>query len=264
MWATSDGPRIEDFGITEDDLARIPSLFFANHRLMFLGLAYLVAAVVVFTLILRVGNSWMAAVFFTVVAVAAGSILFLPLVAAALCAGERAEERWLCRRVPVLRACLAYRKAVADHGRRTTVERTTNPAAPEEWAGLSPAVFRAEVASLLERSLAAPVFRCEREATGIDFRIDWRDRCVVLRCEPGSQPVAAGVGRELTAALFETEADSAVILSVCGPDPGLARYITDRTIVVVPPWEVAAATAMSISADSRESRSSRPRPSVGP
>lgn len=250
MWATSDGPRVEDFGITEDDLARAPSLFVANHRFTILGLAYLVAAAAVFTMILRVGNSWAAAVFFTIVAIAASSILLLPLVAAVLCAGERAEERWLCRRVPVLRACLAYRKALADHGRRTTSEPTREPTAPEEWVELSLAVFRAEVASLLERSIAAPVCRCEREATGIDFRIDRKDRSVILRCEAGSQPVATGVGRELTAALFESEADCAVILSVSGPDPGLARYITDRSIVVVPPWEVVAATAISTPADS--------------
>ncbi|MDX2437351.1 MAG: hypothetical protein QNL88_09900 [Acidobacteriota bacterium] len=249
MWATSDGPRIEDFGITEEDLARAPGLFVADHRFAILGLAYLIAAAALFTAILRVGNSWAAALFFTVVAIAAGSILLLPLVVAALCAGEQAEERWLCRRVPALRACLAYRKAVADHTRHTASELTRHSPAPEEWAVLSPGVFRAEVASLLEQSVAAAVFRCDREATGIDFRVDWTDRCVILRCEAGLQPISAGVGRELTAALTEFEADSAVILSVSGPDPGLARYITKRSIMVLPPWELTASTVMSKTTD---------------
>lgn len=250
MWATSEGPRIEDFGITEDDLARAPRLFVATHRLAILGLAYLVAAAALFSLILRVGNSWTAAAFFTVVAIAAGSILMLPLVAAVVCAGERAEERWLCRRVPVLRACLAYREAVADHERRTAVEPPPKPSTPKTWAELSPAVYRAEVAALLEESVAAPVFHCEREATGFDFRVDWKGRSVICRCEAGSQPVAAGVGRELTAALIESEADSAVIVSVPGADSGLVRYLTGRPIAVVPPWEAATPTAMSISTDS--------------
>jgi hypothetical protein len=249
VWATSDGPRIEDFGITEDDLARVPRLFVANHRFAILGLAYLMAAVALFTAILRVGNSWSAAFFFTVVTVAAGSILLLPLVAAAVCAGEKAEERWLCRRVPILRACLAYRKAVADHTRHTTSELLRHSPAPDEWAVLSPGVFRAEVASLLEQSVAAPVFRCDREATGIDFRVDWTDRSVILRCEAGLQPISAGVGRELTAALTEIEADLAVVLAVSGPDPGLARYITKRSIVVLQPWELTASEVMPKTAD---------------
>jgi len=241
----SDGPRIEDFGITEDDLAQTPRLFVANHRFGILGLTYLAAAAALFTVLLRVGDSWTAAVFFTVVALAAGSILLLPLVAAVLCAGERAEERWLCRRIPVLRACLAYRKAVADHGLRTAPDVAMRPSTPEDWAALSEAVFRTEVALLLEQSGSAPVFRCEREATGIDYRIESNDRSVILRCEAGVQPVPAGVGRELTAALIESEADCAVILSVAGPDPGLADYMTDRSIVVLPPWELATSTVMS-------------------
>lgn len=250
MWATSDGPKIEDFGITEDDLADAPGLFVASHRMGLVVLAYLVTAITLFLLMLQLGSSFSAAMYFTVIALAAGSVILVPLVMVALCAGEQAEERWLCRRVPAMRACVAYRRALAEHGRRTRSAPILRPSTPEDWAALSLRTYVAEVHSILEQSVAAPVFRCEREATGFDFRIDRKDRSEIFRCEAGSQPVAAGVGRELTAALIESEAAAAVILSVPGADRGLARYIADRSITVVPPWEAATANAMADSAES--------------
>ena len=109
MWDTTNGPRVEDFGISEEDLANAPGRFFAEKWPSILGVAYLVAAAAISFIILRVAGSWPAALFFTTIILAAGSVVLLPLAMLVLCASERVEERWLCRKFPALRACLAYR-----------------------------------------------------------------------------------------------------------------------------------------------------------
>jgi hypothetical protein len=237
VWATSDGPRIEDFGITREDLARAPCSFIANHRPKLLVGAYLLTAGVVFVTILRAGDSWSAAVFFAVVGLAAGSILLLPLLMLALCATQVAEEHWLCRRFPRLRACLAYQKAVAEHERRTAVQ-TPSPVGEIEWAALSEPVFLEEVASLLEQRHPSAVSRMQRESSGLDFVIDDGVREILVRCESGSIPVAASVGREMAAALADRGARRAFIISGAKATPLLADYIADRAIEVIAPWNL--------------------------
>ncbi len=235
MWATSDGPKIEDFGITEDDLVHAPGLFVAGHRLWIFLLTYAIVAAAFFFAILRTGSSWSAAAFFTIILLAAGSVLLLPILVAALCVGERAEERWLCKRVPLLRACLAYRRAVDEHRQRTTIPARSHPATSQDWAVLSPASFRAEVASLLEKTVHGTVSSFDREATGIDFEVGAATGTVLIRCEAGAQPVTAGVGRELVTAVAERRAARAVVVTTAGASPALADYIAGRPISVVTP-----------------------------
>ena len=136
VWATSDGPKVEDFGITEEDLVEAPRLFVAGHRPWIFLLTHVFVAAALFFGILRAGSSWSAAAFFTIVILAAGSVLLLPILVAALCIGERAEERWLCKRVPVLRACLAYRSAVAEHPRRSAFPSRPHPSTSQDWTCL--------------------------------------------------------------------------------------------------------------------------------
>jgi hypothetical protein len=238
VWATSDGPKIEDFGITEADLVRVPRLFVASHRPWIFVLSYLVAAVVLFLGILLAGSSWSAAAFFTIILLAAGSVLLLPMLVAALCVGERAEERWLCNRVPVLRACLAYRKAVDEHRRRKTTVSRPRPCSAEAWAALPAASFRAEVASLLEEWPHGSVTSFDREATGVDFSVPLDDSEVILRCEAGSRPVAAAVGRELVAAVADRRAVRALIVTTAGASPALSDYIAGRPVSVVTPSQL--------------------------
>jgi hypothetical protein len=238
VWATSNGPRIEDFGITEGDLESAPGLFVAGHRREILVLAYLVAAAALFLVMLEIGSSWTAAVFFTVIAMAACSVIVVPLIVAILCAGERAEERWLCRRVPTLRACLAYQRALAAHHRRLSHVSIPRPSTPDDWASLRLEKYVAEVGRLLERTRPAVVVSCNRGLTGIDFTLEYPDRRVVLRCEADPKVIAPSVGRELAAALVDCEADTAVIVAVTAPDPVLEAYIADRPIVIVRPWDL--------------------------
>ena len=237
VWATSDGPRIEDFGITREDLANAPGSFVANHRAKLLLGSYVLAAAVVFVAILRAGDSWPAAVFFTLIALAAGSILLLPVLMLALCATEAAEEHWLCRSFPSLRACLAYQKAVADH-RRKTAARTPPPVGEDEWAALSGPRFLEEVASLLKEQLPSAVSRMQRESSGFDFVIDDDVLEILVRCESGSHPIAASVGREMAAALADRGANRAVIITAAKTTPILDDYIADRPIEVIAPWKL--------------------------
>jgi len=235
VWATSDGPRVEDFGITEDDLVQAPRLFVAGHRMWIFLLTYTLVAAALFFAILKTGSSWPAAVFFTVILLAAGSVLLLPILVAALCVGERAEERWLCKRVPVLRACLAYRSAVAEHRRRSEPPSKAHPSTPQDWTVLSPALFRAESGSLLEKSAYGSVTAFDRDATGIDFEVRATTGPVLIRCEPGVQPVTAGVGREVVATMADRRAARALIVTSAGASPALASYIAGRPISVVAP-----------------------------
>lgn len=234
MWATSDGPRIEDFGISEDDLKRAPKLFLSNHRPGVLVGAYFVAAVVIFIAIYHSSDSMPAAVFFSVITLAAGSVLLLPVLILVLCAGEWAEERWFCRRVPILRACLAYQRAVAeDH--KSTDKRVSPQTAPELWSSVSHSVFLEMLSSTLDGLLGTSFSRADREEAGFDFLVERAGRRLLLRCESGVKPVSAAVGRELVAAVDDFRGDSAVIITVAEPTPALESYIADRSITVAPP-----------------------------
>ena len=234
MWATSDGPRIEDFGINENDLERAPRLFLSNHRPGLLVGAYFVAAVVVFTAVFHSSDSIPAAVFFSVVTLAAGSVLLLPVLMLVLCAGEWAEERWFCRRVPILRACLAYQRAVAEH-RRFTDNRVSPFTTPKGWSSVSHSAFLEMLSSNLERLLEASVSRVDREETGFDFIVERVGRRLLLRCESGVKPVSAAVGRELVTAVDDFRGDAAVIITVAEPTPALESYVADRSITIAPP-----------------------------
>lgn len=235
MWATSDGPRMEDFGITEEDLERAPRLFLSNHRPAVLVGAYLVAAAAVFTLILHSSQSMPAAVFFTVVGLAAGSVLLLPALVLLVCAGERAEEKWLCRRVPMLRACLAYQRAVADH-RCVIDDRASNVCDVGQWSAASGTTFSTMVRAELEQRFRRPVFAVDREEAGFDYRVDLQGRRLIFRCQAGPEPVAAAVGRELVAAIDDFQAQAAVIVTPAQPTDALRQYIVNRPITVVAPW----------------------------
>jgi hypothetical protein len=236
------GPRIEDFGITEEDLARAPCAFLASHRLAVLVVSYLVIAAIVFEVIFHAGASAAAAVYFTVVALAAASILLLPVLMALLCASERAEERWLCARFPKLGACLAYRRAVAEHQRRARAAATTPPPTAQ-WSALSRETMIEAVRIELERIPDAAVRNMDRETTGVDLTVERSGERVVVRCVAGADPVEASVGRELVAVVADCEADAGLIVSARGATPALARYIASRPLVVAQPWKLREALA---------------------
>ena len=237
MWATSEGPRIEDFGITEGDLARAPKPFLSSHRAGVLLAAYLFAALVIFVLIIETSHSVPAAAFFTIITLSAGSILFLPMLIVLVCAGEQAEERWLCRRVPMLRACLAYQRALAEH-RRSDGQEPAPAIDPADWAAFSESTFTEQLRTELDRRFQHTVSKTDRERTGVDFLLDLAGKRLILRCEAGSAPVAASVARELAAALDDFQADAAVIVTAATPSAALEEYLAGRRIRIAVPWQL--------------------------
>lgn len=238
MAESTDGPRVEDFGITEEDLSHAPCLFLAGHRAAVLAAAYLTAAGVAFALMVSGSASYTAAALFTIIVLAAASILLLPILTLAQCASEQAEERWLCRRFPKLSACLAYRRAVAEHARKARSAPAFDPVSAEWWASAPPTAFAEAVRLAIERHPPASAVPADRERSGVDFVVQGADGLVLVRCEPGGTPVAAAVGRELAAALADHGAARAVLVTAAGPTPPLADYLADRPITVVAPWQL--------------------------
>ena len=229
---------MEDFGITEEDLARAPCLFLAGHRAAVFAAAYLAAAVVAFTLMASGSGSYTAAALFTIIVLAAASILLLPILTLAQCASEQAEERWLCRRFPKLRACLAYRRAALEHARKVRLKSTSEPQPAEWWTNAPPAAFVEAVRMAIERHGGTDAIPVDRERCGIDFVLREVAGELLVRCEPGTAPVAAAVGRELAAAMADHGAARAVLVTAAGPTPALSDYIAERPITVVAPWKL--------------------------
>ncbi len=231
-------PRVDDFGITEEDLNRAPCLFLTGHRPAVITAAYLAASVTLFVLILKAGGSPSAAAFFSVISVAAGSILLLPVLMLVVCASERAEERWLCGRFPKLSACLAYRAAVAEHERGGRAAVPADRSSGRWWSSVSPDAFVEAVRTELERAPAGEVIAVDREATGLDFALTTADGQVLVRCEPGVQPITAAVGREMVAAMADRGAARALIVTTAEATPALADYIAGRPISVTAPTQL--------------------------
>lgn len=237
--STDREPRPEDFGLSGADVARAPEPVTTRCRpLLVVGLWVLILAAV-FVLILLATGSAAAALVFSVVTVGAASIVLVPLLVCVVCASERAETRWLCRRVPVYEACLAYRAAL-DAFRRGTLRRQAAEADHGRWLELGPAAFRAEVARQLEAAGAVVRPVPDRELAGYDLVVEvGGGDPILVRCEAAAAPVPIGVGRELVACLGETGAGRAVVVTAAPPSKLLRGYLAGRPLEVAAPWALA-------------------------
>lgn len=229
-----DKPRPENFGVTAEQVEQAPELFVTRHRLAIFVVIYLAVFAVVFTVVLATSESVTAALVFGLILVAAGSIVLIPLAVCCLCASETVETRWVCRRFPAMKACLAYREAVAEFARKTR-RPPDRPRDRDWWAGLPAATFRAQVQVALERSGLELTPVADRQADGYDFAFSDDDGMVLVRCEGGASPLDIGVGRELTACLLETGAARAVLVTPAGVSRRLSEYLVDHPIDVVEP-----------------------------
>jgi len=61
---------------------------------------------------------------------------------------------------------------------------------------------------------------------------------ILVRCESGSIPIGAAVGREMAAALADRGAKSAIIIAAAKAAPILEDYIENRAIAVVARWNL--------------------------
>jgi hypothetical protein len=147
----------------------------------------------------------------------------------------------LCRRYPTLKACLAYREAIAEF-KRITRRSTVDVRDHDWWKKLPATVFRSQVARALERTDHSLESVPNREATGFDFVLGGEGHRVLIRCEEGSGVIEAGVGRELSACLAETGADRAILMTTGKPSAALTSYLMGRPVKLVRPWEILAQT----------------------
>ncbi|MGD8440904.1 MAG: hypothetical protein PVG53_10230 [Holophagae bacterium] len=227
-------PRVEDFGITEQDLSSVPRPWLMRYRPQVVFALFVATTTATFVGLLAAGAPTTAAALFSVVLVAAWSIVLIPIFVCLLCASERVERRWLCRRFPLLDACLAYREAVEEH-RDRRVRREQNHADPGWWPTLTPEAFRLQIERQLEaRGIPSRRVR-DPHAAGYDSEISVGGERVLLRCVPGDHPVEIAVGRELIACLEETGADRAVIVTAAGADSDLEAYLVGRRLSVTDP-----------------------------
>jgi len=241
-------PRIEDFGISERDLATTPRPWLVRYRPHNLIALLIGVMSVLYVVMLDAGSSVSGAAFFSVILVAAWAIVLVPVFICLLCASEEVERRFLCRRYPLFEACLGYREAFDEYRRRQRQQKQCR-ADPEWWAGLSSAAYRFEVERRLNRLGAALGRPKSRETAGYDFEADGPNGRVLIRCEPGDRPVKIGVGRELVSCLAETGAHRAVVVTAAGSSAALAGFVSRWPLEVVDPetlrcqalgsWEVA-------------------------
>ncbi len=228
------GPRAEDFGITEQDLDTIPRPRLMRYRPQVLFALFVTTTAAAFIGLLAAGAPTTAAALFSVVLVAAWSIVLIPIFVCLLCASERVERRWLCRRFPLLDACLAYREAVEEHRARRD-RRHQDRADVGWWSTLPPDVLRLQVERRLDARDITPRRVRDPHAAGYDSEISVGGERVLLRCVPGDHPVEIAVGRELIACLEETGADRAVIVTAAGADSDLEAHLVGRPLSVTDP-----------------------------
>lgn len=232
-------PRPEDFGIRPGELESAPTPFLTGHRVAAIGVLYLLVVGVVFTALAVSSGSPAAAGYLTLVLVAAASVLLLPLAVCLVCAAERAETRWLCRRAPGLAACLAYREAVAAWRDRRATARATG------WTSLSRPALAARLADMLRRSGAEVVATPSGWDTGYDLAIERDARTILVRCVAGREPAAEAVGRELIGLLAGGAGDEAVVVAPGGAGSGLQRLLDEWPIRVVAELELDALTLVA-------------------
>lgn len=201
--------------------------------MIFVGLFVSVYLVVV-GIIYKLSASIPAALTFALITLAAASVVLVPLLMCLVCASEKVETTWMCRRFPALKGCLAYREAIAEFKRltRRAPARLRNH---EWWVRLSRPTLRSQVEQDLgKRGLdLRPV--ADYATEGYDFTYRDQSETVLVRCEAGSAPVDIGVGRELIACLDETGADRAIVVTPSGASKRLGSYLMDRPIHVVDP-----------------------------
>lgn len=230
-----DKPRPENFGVTAEQVEQAPELFVTRHRLAIFVAIYIAVFAVVFTVVFATSESVPAALIFGLILVAAGSVVLIPLVVCCLCASEKAETRWVCRRFPAMKACLAYREALAEFTRKTR-RSPDRPRDRDWWIGLSASTFRGQVQAALEQRGLELTPVVDRQVDGYDYAFaDDDDDTVLVRCEEGTTPLDIGVGRELTACLLETGAARAVLVTAAGVSRRLTEYLVDHPIDVVEP-----------------------------
>ncbi len=229
-------PERQDFGLSEDAVARLPTPFVASHSSRILAVGFGLTVAVSVACGVALSGSMVAAVVFGVLLVCAGSIVLLPVAVAAVCAAEAVEHRWLCRRIETYRRWRAYQAALATHEEAVRRHRVRELDKRRRWCSLPGEALREAVVDLLQRQ----GWRVERVApepdTGVDLRMERDGRSAVVRCVPGGLPCGPALVRELVTCRDDFGTDGALLVAPGGGSRQLERYAQDmqrRAVVVI-------------------------------
>ena len=222
-------PRPEDFGLTDEMVKSAPRTLVGAHRGVWVAGLWALAAVATLIALLAMSGSIAASVAFTVVAIAAASVLLLPALTALVCWLEVCERCVLCRRHSHYAALMRYREAVEGYNaadRRRAAARARS--GRQFWTSLPQAALVAEVERLFERAGTTVERLPEDRSAGFDLMLVERGRRTAVRCE--AEPIAAGkaLGHELAGARLELAADQMILVSPAGASDELEDFLASH------------------------------------
>ena len=234
-------PRPEDFGLSEHNLESIPRPRIEARKGLCIVVMYGSAVALVLSAALALSGSVIAAVFFGILLVAAGSVLLIPAVTGLVCAMERCEHNWLCRRYGAYRALSEYRHAMAEHEvaqRKYEVwhERTLE----EHWREMDQRSLVAETAELYRRAGNRVREMAPGDRAGVDLLIVGDASVTAIKCVADPVDTGLNLGRELAAARMDAGADRLLLVSPRGAGDELVDYLASHSGALLHAGDLAA------------------------
>lgn len=229
MIARQSLPRPEDFGLTADIRENEPVLIVERQRGALCAVALTALLIAAVAVTAWKTGSVPAALFLAPILIVAWLILLLPLIMGCVSLAGKLEETWRSSRDPEFRGWLRYRRALSE----CEVERDEQRSFERKMRWLDADRGQLCTAVLEVFSDSKSVESLDRQATGADLLVDDQKRLTVIRCESGSAPADAGVGRELAMARLDLHADDAVLVAPAGATHSLLRYLDRHPVRVL-------------------------------
>ncbi len=234
-------PQPGDFGLSEDNLESIPRPRIEARKGLCILIVYGSAVALVLSAALALSGSVIAAVFFGILLVAAGSVLLIPAVTGLVCAMERCEHNWLCRRYGAYRALSDYRRAMDDHKvAQRQYEIWHARTLEDHWRRMDQRALVAETAELYRRSGIAVREMGPHDRAGVDLLIVGDASVTAIRCVADPIDTGLTLGRELAAARLDIGADRLLLVSPRGVDDELEEYLASHSGTILDAGDLAA------------------------
>lgn len=223
---TARPPRPEDFGLTDDMIHSAPRTLFGAHRGAWIVGLWAGAAVAVLVALLVLSGSIAASLAFTVLAIAAASVLLVPGLTALVCGLEVCERCVLCRRHSHYAALIRYREAVdrfETGARRRAAARVRSGV--RFWTDLAPAALVAEVERLFEDAGSEVERLPEDRGAGFDLVLTDGGARTAVRCQ--AEPIENGraLGHEMAGARLELGVERMVLVAPAGAPAELEELL---------------------------------------
>jgi len=233
-------PQPEDFGLSGHNLESLPRPRIKARQGLCVAVVYGSAVALVLFAALALSGSVIAAVFFGILLVAAGSVLLIPAVTGLVCAMERCEHHWLCRRYGAYRALSEYRRAMAEHEvAQHQYEVWHSRTLEDHWRQMDQRTLVTETAELYRRAGKSVRKMVPHDRAGVDLLIVSDASVTAIRCV--ADPVDEGLtlGRELAAARLDAGADRLLLVSPRGVDEELAEYLASHAGTILDAGDLA-------------------------